>query len=162
VIAASAAELAAVGAETIVEPTGADGLGAQLADALEEAAVGGDEENAGGGGRGLSDQSVVAAMSCVDDPDAIQVCLSDSGPGGAFDDDHYWQGKTPASGGVAELFNELERRAWPVPPPSSGPGPNHIGGVDHEHASRLARRARESHWFCSAAPANQYRHSDSR
>jgi hypothetical protein len=84
-----------------VEPAGADGLGAKLADALEEAAVGGDEEDTGAGGRSLSDQGVVAAMGCVDDLDTVEVCFRDTGAGGAFEDDHYRQGKAPASRRVA-------------------------------------------------------------
>ena len=36
--------------------------------------------------------------------------------------------------GVAELLDELTRRAWPVPPPPVGFGPDDIGSVDHEHA----------------------------
>ena len=88
VITASAVKLAAVGPQTVDEPAGTNGLGAQLADALKEATVGGDEDDAGGSGRSLRDQGVVAIPGGVDDADTVDFSLSDAGPGGAFEDDH--------------------------------------------------------------------------
>jgi len=45
-------QLPATGPETVVEPTGAYGLGAEVADALEKSAVGGDKDDAASGRRG--------------------------------------------------------------------------------------------------------------
>ena len=56
--------------------------------ALEKSAVGRDKDDAAGGRRGLRHQSVVAVVGGVDDAHAVNVCLSDAGPGGAFEDYH--------------------------------------------------------------------------
>ena len=85
---ASAVELTAIGPEARIEPTGAYGLGTEVADALEKSAVGRDKDDAAGGRGGLRHQSVVAVVGGVDDAHAVNVCLSDAGPGGAFEDYH--------------------------------------------------------------------------
>ena len=73
----------------------------------------------------------------MDDTHAIEVRLRDTGAGGAFEDDYCRQRKLSPSRGIAELLNEPVRRACPIPPPSSGAGPDDIGGLDHEHASEI-------------------------
>jgi hypothetical protein len=85
---ASAVELAAIGPKTIVEPTGAHGLGPEAADTLEKPSVGGDKDDGASGGGRLRHQSVVAVVSGVDDAHTVNVCLSDAGAGGAFEDYH--------------------------------------------------------------------------
>jgi hypothetical protein len=85
---ASAVELAVIGPETIVEPTGAYRLGTEVADTLEKLAVGGDKDDAISSRRGFRHQSVVAVVGGVDDAHAVNVCLSGSGAGGAFEDYH--------------------------------------------------------------------------
>ena len=129
-----------VGPETVGEPARTDGLGAQLADALTKSAVGGDENDAGGRGRGLRHQCVVAAVGGVDDTDTVEVGLGAAGAGGAFENDHYRQRQLSLSGRGAQLVNKPPGRAGPIPPPPGGLGADDVGGVDHEHASRLARR----------------------
>jgi hypothetical protein len=121
------------GLETVVQPAGSHGLGSQLADALNEAAVSRHENDASGCGRSLLNQSVVAVMGGVDDTHTVDICLSNAGAGGAFEDDHRRQREAPMLRRLAEAFNELVRGACSVPPPSGGPRPDDIGGVDHEH-----------------------------
>jgi hypothetical protein len=139
---ASVVELIAMWSEALIEPTGAHGLGTEVADALEKPAVGRDKDDAASGRCRLRHQSVVAVVGGVDDTHAVNICLSDAGAGGALEDYHRRQRDSPLPPGLTELLDELARRARPVPPPPVGLGPDDVGGVDHEHARHVGMSGR--------------------
>jgi len=136
---ASTVALLAVEPDTVDEPAGADGLRAHPPHALVQTAVGADEHDARRCGCGLLDQSVVAIVRGVDDTHAADVFLGGTGAGGAFEDDHGRNRDSPVFRRLTELFDELARRARPVPPPSGGLGPDDIGGVDQQHVPERSR-----------------------
>src|SRR5207253_2960029 len=66
--------------------------------------------------------------------DAVHIALGGAFPGLSLEHNHHRRLQSPLTHGRPHLVDEAPCGTRPVSPPTSRPGPDHVGGVDHQHA----------------------------